>query len=285
MKRVILSILAFFSISTVYAEPIKVITYWGWNYDQLQTSVIKSILDQANKDQKKYEFVLTPTPGAVGTVATRKSLEAPKDKSTIHLIAHAPGYFTRPLLHKDAGYSLDQFTPVFFIGEQKLVLITKGRSIEDLRKSPKLTVFIFGPGSMTHLVLIKNGKTLFPNTELIYVPYPSWAEALVAVQGGHLDITIGYVNDVVGRPDIKNAGPLGAAADFFILAPSTVDAKVNKELHAILAKAEQNKATQELYKNNAIESDQKLKSFNNLNKWYTDSISRYKDLTKDFKLQ
>ena len=69
MKRIIMGVFMLFSFidTTIAAEKIEVL--WAFNIGSNQANSVRLILDNANKAQSKYNFILLPKSGAGGTIA------------------------------------------------------------------------------------------------------------------------------------------------------------------------------------------------------------------------
>ena len=298
MRKLFLILLMFCSYSFA-KTPTKITVIWGWNYTQAQTLLFKTVLDQANTNQNKYNFVLESKPGSGGVVATRMVLaEAQTGKLT--LLAHAVGFFSRPYLYSDSGYSFDQFKPVLVLGHQQAGLVTKNKTIEELRQKKRITIGTNGIGSSGHLMAEKLSKTIFAGTQVDIIQFGTILESITSVQGGFTDMSSAYMSDIVGKEGLIMAGitgrqpqpgavlfkDIGASemADFntpfFILATVDADSKIIGEIQTILLQAQKSSTVKDIYKFQEIVQLEFYKNPATYNLWYKNLVEQFAEFTK-----
>jgi tripartite-type tricarboxylate transporter receptor subunit TctC len=297
MKKLLVS-LATILISTVSVAQQQVPGVWAFNIANVQGSYYRALLEQANQDQTKYQFVPEHKPGAGGSIAAGYV----NNSERIALLGTATAFFVRPYLYDNAGYTFDQFKPVYLIANSPVALTTKSKDLKTILAQDKISIGTAGPGSGTHLYALKF-KAHHPNKEIIVVPYKSSTEALQDVLGGHVDLAYEFLGDAeakgvkilgtTGTKKIKNYPMLkdmGYADNsefvgiYHILVKKDVPDEVVRELRAIFNEAERSTRFQELYRSD-YSFKPALKTDRDYTDWYNANIKSYRALiTRDMKL-
>jgi tripartite-type tricarboxylate transporter receptor subunit TctC len=297
MKKLLVS-LATILISTVSVAQQQVPSVWAFNIANVQGSYYRALLEQANQNQTKYQFVPEHKPGAGGSIAAGYV----NNSERITLLGTATAFFVRPYLYDNAGYTFDQFKPVYLIANSPVALTTKSKDLKTILAQGKISIGTAGPGSGTHLYALKF-KAHHPNKEIIVVPYKSSTEALQDVLGGHVDLAYEFLGDAeakgvkilgtTGTKKIKNYPMLkdmGYADNsefvgiYHILVKKDVPDEVVRELRAIFNEAERSTRFQELYQSD-YSFKPVLKTDRDYTDWYHANIKSYRALiTRDMKL-
>jgi tripartite-type tricarboxylate transporter receptor subunit TctC len=271
---------------------------WAFNIANVQGSYYRALLEQANQNQNKYQFVPEHKPGAGGSIAAGYVL----GQERMILLGTATAYFVRPYLYNNAGYTFDQFKPVYLIANSPVALTSRNKDLRTILAQDRIAIGTAGPGSGTHLYAIKF-KDRHPDKNVVIVPYKSSTEAVQDVLGGHIDLTYEFLGDAeakgvrilgtTGRNKIKDYPQLKDmgypdAVDFIgiyhILVKKTVSDEVVRELRTIFAEAERSVKFQELYRSD-YSFKPMLKTDKEYNDWYNDMIKSYRALiTRDMKL-
>jgi len=283
---------------TAQADPQRVPGIWGFAPGSTQGSYFRAILDQANANQKKYEFFFDHRPGAGGVISTRAALET---KGPV-IIAHAGAIFAQTYTMINPGYRVEQFRPILIMAEAPSVLVTKGKTLDQLLAQPRITIGGVG-AALAAEVFRKNGK----NSEVTVVQFKDTNEAYLAVLGGHIDATFEFLGDarakaaadtkfvgitgnqrVEGMELLKDrgfpeAGLLGAP--FAIYVPASTPADVYTELRAILLEAEKSEKVQALYRRDFSFRDSAWLQTANLQPWYDAKVRHFRGLTAHVKPQ
>src|SRR6476469_10353318 len=134
-------------------------------------------------------------PGAGNTIGSRLAAAADPDGYTL-MVSAASGLIMSPMIHKNAGYDLDSFTPVMLIAEAPQVLVINPalpfKSIAELiayaKVHPgKLNYSTGGAGTLPHLAAELFKK--LANVDIVHVPYKGGGPALTAVMAGEAQLT------------------------------------------------------------------------------------------------
>jgi tripartite-type tricarboxylate transporter receptor subunit TctC len=305
MKKVILSLAVLLASVSSFAETIKVPGVWGFAVGSTQGTYYRAILEQANKEQNKYEFQFEHKPGAGGAIASRYVFD---QQPKIAVLAHSAAFYVRPNLYPDTQYTFDQFKPLMVMGFAPAALVTKQKTLDQLLAQKKISIGTAGAGSSTHLMAeafvkgIKNSK----DKDIVMVHFKDTNEALVAVMGGHIDATFEFLGDakakstadtrlvgITGKQRVEGIDPLSKfgfkdmeelSGIFAIYVPVAMPNEVVKELQTILLKAEKTDKVQELYKKDYTSKDAFMQTPSDLTNWYQSTVRQYKSLTKDIKV-
>jgi tripartite-type tricarboxylate transporter receptor subunit TctC len=291
MKRILLALLL--TISAVASAQQQVQGVWAFNIANIQGSYYRAILEEANRIQQKYQFVPEHKPGAGGSIGAGYVL----NQDRLALLGTAAAYFVRPYLYSNNSYKFEQFTPVHVMATSPAALVTKNKELHEIIKQDKISIGTAGPGSMTHLMALKF-KEYFPEKMVIIVNYKSSTEALQDVLGGHTDLTFEYLGDaesrnakvlgVTGRnkiksyPLLKDIGYPNQAdlvGVYLILVSKDIKPDTVVELRNIFLQAEQSAKVQELYRLDYSAKPPNLKTPADYDRWYSNTIKYYKEIT------
>jgi tripartite-type tricarboxylate transporter receptor subunit TctC len=301
MKK-LLAVLIASLITSVVAEPVKIPSVWPFAVGSTQGLYFRAILEQANKEQTKYQFQFEHKPGAGGAIGSKYVYDQyPK----IAILAQGPSFFVRPFLYPDTSYSLDQFKPLIIMGISPAVLVTKQKSLDQLIKQQKITFGTPGAGTLTHLT-IENVARSLKGKDIAIIHYKDSNEAFNAVMGGHIDASFEFLGDAKSRalPDTRILGLTGKVSHdklpllkdqgfkfmenlgfvFAIYVPNQLPNETIKELQTILLKAEKHESVQKLYQSDYATKDAFMQSPNDLTDWYKATIEQFKVLTNGIKL-
>jgi tripartite-type tricarboxylate transporter receptor subunit TctC len=302
----ILLLLATMLMSTLgVAQPIKISGVWGFAVGSTQGTYYRAILEQANKEQSKYDFQFEHKPGAGGSIASKYVFD---QQPKLAILAHSTAFYVRPNLYPDTPYSFDQFKPLMVMGFAPAILVTKQKTLEQLLAQKKLSIATAGTGSSTHLMAetfvkgIKNAK----DKDIVMVHFKDTNEAFMSVMGGHTDATFEFLGDakakatvdttllgITGKNQVDGIEPLskfgfkdmeGLSGIFAIYVPAATPAHIVKEIQTILLKAEKSDKVQELYKKDYTSKESYMQIPGDLTNWYQSTIKQYKGLTTGIKV-
>jgi tripartite-type tricarboxylate transporter receptor subunit TctC len=297
MKQLLIA-LAAICISTLAIAQQLVPSAWAFNIANVQGSYYRALLEQANQDQKKYQFVPEHKSGAGGSIAA--GYVASHERMA--LLGTATAYFVRPYLYDNAGYTFDQFRPVYLIANSPVALTSRNKDLRTILAQDRIAIGTAGPGSGTHLYAIKF-KDRHPDKNVVIVPYKSSTEAVQDVLGGHIDLTYEFLGDAeakgvrilgtTGPTKIKDYAQLKDmgypdAVDYIgiyhILVKKNTPDEVVRELRVIFAQAERSARFQELYRSD-YSFKPVLKTERDYTDWYNAMIKTYRaTITRDMKL-
>ena len=296
IKQLLSSVLLAITMSSTIAAE-KVSSFWPFTPASTQGLYYRAILEQANKEQNKYEFVFDHKTGAGGAIATQHV----NNIQGTRILAHSGAYFARPFLYPDTPYNFSQFKPLMIMGFAPAALLTKGKTLDQLLSQKKLNIATAGTGSSTHLLAEVFFRQYKEGRDIVMIHYRDTNEAAKDVISGQVDATFEFLGDarargdlvtivgITGKSKIDNFKFLSNMEDlvgiFAIYAPKDMpDAQVS-EIQAILLKAEKHESVQTLYKRDFTYKDTSMAVPGDLTNWYTRTIKQFENYTKGIKIQ
>lgn len=301
--KILISFVMLLMTTVGHAQSVKVPGVWGFAVGSTQGTYFRAILEQANKEQNKYEFVFEHKPGAGGSIASKYVFD---QHPRVVVLAHSSAYFIRPYLYPDTIYNFEQFKPLMIMGFASAVLVTKQKTLEQLLKQPRIILGTAGPGSSTHLIAETFAKEL-RGKEITMVHFKDTNEAFVNVMGGHIDATFEFLGDAKARatnetsllgltgkirheglPLLRDLGfkdMVNLSTIFAIYVNRQMPESTVKELQTILLKAEKHESVQRLYKSDYTSKDAFMQNPSDLTEWYNETIKQFRGLTVGIKVQ
>lgn len=297
MKKLFALLLLVVSASTWPKEKILVLNPQGPSHSG--TPQLMAVLEEANKQQNKYQFVLEFKPGAFESIALREIAESPQTKISTMTNAAVEG-IDRGLINES------DLIPVFSQGDSCWAVIgvaPVNKGLDSFKTFRELTVGGPAIGGATHLAALEIGRKY--NIPVRYVVYKSNYDAFINMVA---DSSINFIFERVKNyesfksknpnmhmlamscptrhsqaPDVKTLKEYGIDSPFIwqhIVAHKNMNAAKVKELHDIFKSATETlglKTIQEL-------SDQTPAMFNNIESstHYYQSLSKLKAYRKKF---
>lgn len=295
LKKLLASIVLALVATTGFAKE-RVISMWPFTPASTQGSYFRAILEQANKEQDKYEFVFEHRTGAGGAIATQDIV----NRTGTRILAHSAAYFARPFLYSETPYNFDQFKPLMVMGFAPAALITKGKTLDQILAQKRINIATAGAGSSTHLLAEAFFKQYKEGRDIAMVHYRDSNEAAKDVIGGQADASFEFLGDARARGDLvsivgitgKNKiegfrllpGMEELVGIFAIYVPKDMPVAQVTELQTILLRAEKHDSVQMLYKRDFNYKDSYMNSPADLTPWYTRTIKQFEGYTKGIKV-
>jgi len=296
LKKLLISFLLVLSITGYTKE--RVIAMWPFTPASTQGSYFRAILEQANKEQDKYEFIFENKTGAGGAIATQDIATV---RTGTRILAHSGAYFARPFMYSDTPYNFEQFKPLMIMGFSPAALITKNKTLEQLLAQKKINIATAGGGSSVHLFAEAYFKQYKEGRDIVMIHYRDTNEAAKDVIGGQVDASFEFLGDakargdlitiigITGKSKIENFRLLPNMEDlvgiFAIYAPKDMPTGQVAEIQTMLLKAEKHNLVQTLYKRDYTYKDYNMTVPSDLTSWYTHTIKQFEIYTKGIKLQ
>ncbi len=296
LKKLLISFLLVLS-TTGYTKE-RVIAMWPFTPASTQGSYFRAILEQANKEQDKYEFVFENKTGAGGAIATQDIATV---RTGTRILAHSGAYFARPFMYSDTPYNFEQFKPLMVMGFSPAALITKNKTLDQLLAQKKINIATAGGGSSVHLFAEAYFKQYKEGRDIVMIHYRDTNEAAKDVMGGQVDASFEFLGDakargdlvtivgITGKSKIENFKLLPNMEDlvgiFAIYAPKDMPTVQVNEIQTMLLKAEKHSSVQTLYKRDYAYKDYNMSVPNDLNSWYIHTIRQFENYTKGIKIQ
>lgn len=302
MKRLLaiaLSTLAF----SAQAQKETITMYYSWTAADTAANFYRTLADESNKLQNKYNFIFDAKPGAGGTVAAAATLNNPNS-----VWINSSAAFIRPNLFPTESHDMTQFKSLMPMCVAPFVVSSiKYKTWKDVPRDAKLSIGISGLGATTHLVAIQVASQ-YPNMQI--VPFKSTSEALLATLSGNTDFAVGFIGDseqytqanvakrvywlgmtgkqsIKGIPLLKDQGFPAVVAEMStpqqIFIPRKFPEEKFQEIRKIFVEAARSKTVRDSNAADNCTPNNQIPTAE-LDNWYNSQLVLWRRLTKDVKL-
>lgn len=266
------------------AEEIKIV--WGFSIGSNQANTVRILIEEANKIQDRYKFVLENKTGAGGSIAANYALQNSSDT----VVAMSSSFFIRPAFVKDGAHNLDQFQAVFVqaTGAPLGLVSGKYKTITELEKLAVANIAIAGPGSISDIMAASMSAGM-PNIKRI--PFKSMVDGTVAAAGGHVDAAITFVVDAeqyINKGEVHLLGRSGTikgteniTANYGMFAGKGMDAQRARDIHAIFSKVNGTDSARASYRKDLLTPVSM--SFEDSQQWFARERALWAELVKNIK--
>lgn len=198
MKNLLISLL--FVAGAVQAQTISII--WPFGMGDTQAQYSRSLVEELNQMQKKYNFILENKPGAGATIGAKYVAATPNT-----ILSASTAFFVRPNFYPEESHRISDFRPLMTQCAAPMVIVSQRyKSFKDIDRDQSITIGISGLGATSHLMAMQI-KKLYPNA--IPVPYKGTREASIDAANGNLDLSVAFIGEVEGFLDQKKLHALG----------------------------------------------------------------------------
>lgn len=296
LKKLLASVLLALVAVNGFAKE-RVIGMWPFTPASTQGSYFRAILEQANKEQNKYDFVFENKTGAGGAIATQDIAVV---RTGTRILAHSGAYFARPFLYPETPYNFNQFKPLMVMGLAPAALLTKGKTLDQILAQKRINIATAGTGSSTHLFAEAFLKQYKEGRDIAMIHYRDTNEAVKDVIAGQVDATFEFLGDAKARGDLVNIigvtgkSPFGNVkllpgmeehvGIFAIYVPKDMSDTQVSELQTILLRAEKHESVQVLYKRDHNYKASYMNVPGDLTTWYSRTIKQFEGFTKGIKV-
>lgn len=175
---------------------------WPFGMGDTQAQYSRSLVEELNKNQRTYTFILENKPGAGATIGARYVAATPNT-----VLAASTAFFVRPNFYPADSHSVADFRPLMTQCAAPMLIVSKKyRSWRDIDPNQKLNIGISGMGATSHLMAMEIIKR-YPNTQP--VPYKGTREASMDVISGNIDLSVAFLGEVEGFLDKGDLVALG----------------------------------------------------------------------------
>jgi tripartite-type tricarboxylate transporter receptor subunit TctC len=299
MKR-ILAIAIFCLSAAVSAKENITITY-AWGPGDSVANYHRTIANEANKVQDKYNFIFDTKPGAGGAIASNHVL-----KENNNILAHSTAFFVRPNIYPNESYDLKLFKEAFVHCMAPMAITSSKFKTWQNVPSSRTTVGISGLGVTTHLAALQLQKK-YPNMDII--PFKSTSDSMMSMASGQTDFHIGFISEaeqwtrenskvsvsvlgitgtkaVNGYPTLVSEGFPAVFSQMnvghHLVVPAKFDDAKAKEIYDIFAKVSQSQPVRAAYAVDYCEP-QSVK-YEDLNKFFAFHTDYWKKLSSGVKV-
>lgn len=162
---------------------------YGWNLGDPMAQYSRSLIDEANKIQNKYTFVLDARPGAGGAIAAKHVERTPNT-----ILATSTAFFVRPNFYPTESHDPNNFRVLMTQCALPMVVASsKYKTWQDIPRNQPLNIGISGLGATSHLIaeqVRKNYPLLQP------IPYKSTRDSLTDLVAGRIDMHVGFPGEL-----------------------------------------------------------------------------------------
>jgi tripartite-type tricarboxylate transporter receptor subunit TctC len=296
LKKILVSVLLALIATNGFTKE-RVVSMWPFTPASTQGTYFRAILEQANKEQDKYDFVFENKTGAGGAIATQYIASA---RTGTRILAHSSAYFIRPFLYSETQYNFEQFKPLMIMGFAPAALITKGKTLDQILAQKKINIATAGAGTSTHLFAEAFFKQYKEGRDIAMVHYRDSNEAAKDVIGGQADASFEFLGDAKARGDLVNIigitgksrvenfrllpGMEELVSSFAIYVPKDMPTPQVTELQTILLRAEKHESVQVLYRRDYNYKDSSMNVPGDLTTWYSRTVKQFEVFTKGIKV-
>lgn len=276
---------------------------YSWTAADGPANYSRSIIDEANKMQDKYNFVFDTKPGAGGAIAANHVLKNPNT-----ILATASAFFVRPNFFPNESYDLNSFKEIYLQCTAPMAITAmKYKTWAEVPKDKPLTIGVSGMGTTTHL-FASQIQLRYPLVTV--VPFKSTSESLLSLASGSTDLHVAFLGEVEtwsgenktkklnvlgisgttvvrGFPTLISQGFNKSVADisvpFHLAVPANMPVDKFVELRSILVKAGEKITVRNTYKPDACIPGSLQDS--NLDAWYRAQVEQWRKLSLGVKLE
>ena len=302
MKKLLISLLTLLCLSAHSKE--NIVIFYAWGPGDSVANYHRTIANEANKLQDKYNFIFDTKPGAGGAIATNHVMNTSNS-----ILAHSTAFFVRPVVFPNESYDLTKYKEQYVHCMAPMAITsTKYKSWKDVASDAKVSVGISGLGVTTHLAALEMQKRF---TNLNIIPFKSTNDSMLSMISGQTDFHIGFISEaeqwskdnssnekkvvvlgITGTKVINGYTPLVAQgfnssfADMnvghHLLVPITVDDNKRKEIYDIFARAAKTDSVKSAYQVDYCEPQSV--SYDGLSKFFEFHTMYWKKLASQVKL-
>jgi tripartite-type tricarboxylate transporter receptor subunit TctC len=201
MKKFLLSIaIALAAFSSHAQQQISIV--WPFGMGDTQAQYSRSLVEELNKNQKAYTFILENRPGAGATIGAKHVASTPNS-----ILSASTAFFVRPNFYPEESHSVADFRPLMTQCAAPMVIVSKRyRNWNEVDKSKSINIGISGLGATSHLMAMEIVKQ-YPNAQP--VPYKGTREASIDVIAGNIELSVAFLGEVEGFLDRGDLYALG----------------------------------------------------------------------------
>jgi tripartite-type tricarboxylate transporter receptor subunit TctC len=201
MKKFLIALaVAMAAFSTQAQQQISII--WPFGMGDTQAQYSRSLVEELNRSQKKYTFILENRPGAGATIGAKHVATTPNT-----ILSASTAFFVRPNFYPNESHNVADFRPLMTQCAAPMLIVSKKyKSWRDIDRNQKINIGISGLGATSHLMAMEIVKR-YPNA--VPVPYKGTREASIDVIAGNLDLSVAFLGEVEGFLDKGELAALG----------------------------------------------------------------------------
>ena len=184
MGKFLFSFLLSFMV-VAHAEPQTVSVVWPFSLAGAQPNMVRQILDNANRQQNKYQFVFNNVPGAGGSVAAN----AVNSTNELKVLITSTSFYIRPAMYQVSHNPKDFDLLGTVCSKQPFAVFSKKhRRVSDLRGNNASIGIINGTISQLVSTSLQYNNGIVLND----IGYKGTPEAMTDMLAGHLDASVDF---------------------------------------------------------------------------------------------
>jgi tripartite-type tricarboxylate transporter receptor subunit TctC len=189
MKKLLVAVALATSWAAHAQQTISIV--WPFGMGDTQAQYSRSLVEELNKNQKKYTFILENKPGAGATIGAKHVLTNPNT-----VLSASTAFFVRPNFYPAESHNVADFRPLMTQCAAPMLIVSKKfKSWKEISRDQKINIGISGMGATSHLMAMEIVKR-YPNATPI--PYRGTREASIDVIAGNLDLSVAFLGEVEG---------------------------------------------------------------------------------------
>lgn len=190
------------ALTTMVSQAEQISIIWPFGMGDTQAQYSRSLVEELNRTQKKYTFILENRPGAGATIGAKHVIA---NSNTV--LATSTAFFVRPNFYPEESHKVLDFKPLMTQCAAPMLLVSKKyRSWNEIDRNQKINIGISGLGATSHLMAMEIVKR-YPNA--VVVPYKGTREASIDVISGNIEMSVAFLGEVEGFLDKGELNALG----------------------------------------------------------------------------
>jgi len=299
MKKIIAILLVSLAFGVKAKENIVIV--YSWTPADAAANFHRTLADEANKIQSRYNFIFDAKPGAGGSIAANHVLN---QNNTV--LATASAFFIRPNFFPTESHDISRFKSLFPQCSAPAVITSKKyRTWTEVPTNRPVTIGMSGLGTTTHLIATQIAKK-YPN--LVIVPFKSTSEAILSVLSDSTDMAVNFMGDSAQYVETNKLNVLGATGSKIVngvrplssqgftrdldvmdvpaqlLVPVTFPEAKAQEIRNIFVQAGKRRAVLDSYKPDYCQSNNQM-SDQDIQPWYAKQTADWRRLTQGVNLK
>jgi tripartite-type tricarboxylate transporter receptor subunit TctC len=217
MKKLLIT--AAFAVTSLASQAQQTISIvWPFGMSDTQAQYSRSLVEELNAGQKKYNFILENKPGAGATIGAKYVAATPNT-----VLAASTAFFVRPNFYPDESHRVSDFRPLMTQCAAPMLIVSKKyRSWREIDRNQKLSIGISGLGATSHLMAMEIVKR-YPNATP--VPYKGTREASIDAISGNIDLSVAFLGEVEGFLDRGDLNALGISGRKVVRGITTLESQ------------------------------------------------------------
>lgn len=201
MKKLLITVtVALTSLAATAQQNFSIV--WPFGMGDTQAQYSRSLVEELNASQKKYNFILENKPGAGATIGAK---HVASTSNTV--LATSTAFFVRPNFYPEDSHKVSDFRPLMTQCAAPMLIVSKKyKSWREIDRDQKISIGISGLGATSHLMAMEIVKR-YPNATPI--PYKGTREASIDAISGNIDFSVAFLGEVEGFLDKGDLNAVG----------------------------------------------------------------------------